>query len=99
MKSHLISFLRSPLGYVANLVASFLAVYCPTFDRIRWVQDVTTWACEMFCRPDDSIQSDCMFGPKVYWPNDEERDAMTRDGYIWDFEVGKWVYDVSDIKY
>ena len=58
MKRHLLSFLRSPLGYLANFVATVTAHCGPT------VEDFTArpiiWACETFCVP-DGVQDDMLF--------------------------------------
>jgi len=55
MKRHAISFLKSPIGYLANLIA--------TLDCYIWVPvptDVQCWLCETFAIK-DGIQDDCMF--------------------------------------
>ena len=58
MKRHLLSFLRSPIGYVLNLIAT-VSQYAPVIDRI--IPDhVMARLCETFCAKDD-VQSDVLF--------------------------------------
>lgn len=60
MKKHIMSFLKCPLGYVANLIAS-AAQYGP-----RWLDEwfISPWnvpMCEMFCDQSDPLQNDPLF--------------------------------------
>lgn len=55
MKRHLLSFLRSPIGYASNLVAT-IAQYVPILDQVMPV----AWLCETFCAR-DGVQSDPFF--------------------------------------
>lgn len=56
MAKHLLSFLRSPIGYIANLLAT-LTLYIPVPDLLdRWVCQM----CETFCIA-DGVQDDPLF--------------------------------------
>lgn len=48
MKSHILSFIKSPIGYAFNFVAHF--------NGSRFV----CWGCETFCLR-DGVQDDCWF--------------------------------------
>jgi hypothetical protein len=48
MKAHIISFVKSPVGYLFNLLAHF--------NGSRFV----CWGCETFCLH-DGVQDDCWF--------------------------------------
>lgn len=58
---HFVSFLRSPLGYVCNLLATVFVhaekLHEPAF---RWVGDKLAPACETFCLR-DGVQDDMLF--------------------------------------
>jgi hypothetical protein len=58
MKKHIVSILRSPLGYLANFAATLLC-YAPALEPL--LERPICWACEMFCCQDDEIQRDAMF--------------------------------------
>jgi hypothetical protein len=58
MKRHLLSFLRSPIGYACNFIAT-LSGYFPIIDKV--IPDhVMARLCETFCAHDD-VQSDVLF--------------------------------------
>jgi hypothetical protein len=58
MKRHLLSFLRSPLGYVANFLAT-VTVHCgETVERVTARPII--WACETFAVR-DGVQDDMLF--------------------------------------
>jgi hypothetical protein len=58
MIRHLLSFVRSPLGYVVNLLAT-LDAHVPG-DRPVWYDSAFSAACEALCLR-DGIQDDVMF--------------------------------------
>ena len=53
---HLISFLRSPVGYIANLLAT-LTVYTGS---PAWIDRPLCKLCDTFCVP-DGVQNDPLF--------------------------------------
>lgn len=55
MKRHITSFLKAPIGYVANLIAT-LDAHGVTLLPDAW----QCWLCETFCAK-DGIQDDCMW--------------------------------------
>ena len=63
MTKHVLSFIRSPLGYLFNLLAT-LAVYAGMVPGLGWVdRHVGAWLtgpCERFCAR-DGIQDDMLF--------------------------------------
>lgn len=58
MKRHLLSFLRSPIGYVVNFLATVLC-HGPTWLDVALERPVV-WACETFCAS-DGVQNDMLF--------------------------------------
>ena len=61
MLRHIHSFVRAPLGYIANFVAS--ATYrIPGINHpcMAWIDYPICWACETFCI-NDGIQDDPLF--------------------------------------
>lgn len=61
MLRHIRSFIRAPLGYVANLVAS-ITYRIPGINHpmLHWVDYPICWACDTFCI-NDGIQDDPLF--------------------------------------
>ena len=55
MRRHLLSFLRSPIGYMANFVGTATAAF--GLDRWSWLESLCCWLCNNFCL-NDGIQDD-----------------------------------------
>ena len=55
MLKHTYSFLRNPLGYIANFTATMFASF--GWDRIGWVDSILASSCERLCSH-DGIQND-----------------------------------------
>lgn len=55
MIRHLLSILRSPIGYFANLLATLSS--CLGHREPLWLEHCLVWLCETFCAT-DGIQND-----------------------------------------
>lgn len=59
MQKHMLSFLRSPVGYIAKLLAT-VGTKLPTVIETALFGQWLCTACEVFCLQ-DGIQDDCLF--------------------------------------